>query len=410
MVAFVGRAVSTVAAGKESAQTTFKIEERLWGELPPDTVTIEGTEVEGKRRHMSLFVLAGRRMDSGSNKWTYFVDFWCCIYGLVLPADHAWAKEFRDNVAQRKPAVMRVQTRSNFIPLAGLEILISEPGFTWQGISREEPVEAKLPPGGYMVLIANANFTLPERAQRASILPGSCADWRIDAMPDSSISGRIVQSREVYASRVSYLLDGELTPDATLLESAFLMLRRSWQAMTGRGGPLTKHTTYTVHPDVGGRFQIPVLPGSYRLRAIPRDWHDSSIPIPQIYYPGVNDPAQAKVIVVPAGGTIADISFPLPDYGRTRRVEVTLVTEEGSAAADKPITFQGKFPGERRTPIWTQTRTDARGRVISDLWHTLDYDIQIGDDLSGDSRHFSAGAEPVSRRFVIHPRRPAGQR
>src|SRR4051812_13543084 len=93
MVAFVGRPVSTVRLDQWRTQTTFQIDERLWGVLPPDVISVDGATVNIADRGKSWFVLAGRRTDSMHNgDGTYYVNLNCCMYGLLLPSSHAWVK------------------------------------------------------------------------------------------------------------------------------------------------------------------------------------------------------------------------------------------------------------------------------------------------------------------------------
>jgi hypothetical protein len=189
MVALIGRPVSIVHFDKRT-QTTFQIEERLWGVLPPGMISIDGAEFSAADRQKSWFVLAGRRTDATyGNGGAYFVNFECCPYGLLLPTDHAWVKEFRDNVAQLKPATMSVEVKSNGVTLADFSLQFNGPGYSWRGISRESAINLRLPPGEYSVGITKPHFRTAEASQSVSVLPGACTRWWITAEPISSISG-----------------------------------------------------------------------------------------------------------------------------------------------------------------------------------------------------------------------------
>jgi hypothetical protein len=343
-------------------------------------------------------------MQGGSE--AYFVSSECCPYGLLLPTDHAWVREFRDNVAQLKPATMSLELRSNWITLADFKLQLHGPGYSWEGISRESAMTLKLPPGEYSVGITNPHFTLPEAGRRVSVLPGACTSWWILADPISSIFGRIVESRGLSAQPLHYFLDGEVDLGGSFLDSAIATVRRSWYRMMGWGSPPSRRASYSVNPVSDGRFQVHVLPGKYRLTAISGNSHNYVFPppIPKTYYPGVIETARATEIVVPPDSQVGNIYFELPDYGPTRRVEVLLVNEDGSPATNKVVAYTGRYP---QTSGWTQKLTDSRGRATFDVWQSLDYDLHIFESGSGDNTNIPAGSESVSRRLVIHSWPPA---
>jgi len=150
--------------------------------------------------------------------------------------------------------------------------------------------------------------------------------------------------------------------------------------MMGWGNPPTKRASYFVDPDSAGRFQVPVLPGKYRLSAVSSDNHNYVFPppIPKTYYPGVIETARATEILVPPDGNTGNIYFELPDYGPTRRVEVVLVNEDGSPASNKVVAHTGTYPGDRyRTAGWAQKLTDSLGRATFDVWQSLEYDLHV---------------------------------
>lgn len=414
MVAFIGRPISTVQLDKRHSQTTFRVEERIWGSIPADSILVDGASFSAEEPQKSWFILAGRRTDDtrkGGN--AYFVNFSCCPYGLELPADHAWAKEFRDNVARLKPATIGAEVISNWITLADLNFSLHGPGYFWQGVSRRSGIPLRLPLGEYTVSIANPHFTLEEANRHASILPGSCAAWRIDADPTTSVSGRIVDSRRLSTQGLIYHLEGEVDPGGSSSDSVIDSVQRSWYRMMGWGDPpiqrviSVQRATYSVHPDSTGRFHARVLPGKYRLTVVSSDNHRYVFPppIPMTYYPGVIEKARATEMVVPPDGNVGNLYFELPDYGPTRRVEVVLVNEDGSPASNVVVAHTGTYPGDQyRTAGWTQKLTDSLGRASFDVWQSLDYDLRISESPSGDKTHIPAGSEPVSRKFVIRRR------
>lgn len=419
MVAFVGRPLSTVPSGKWRKKTTFRIEERLWGTLPAaGSISVESADISAPELNKSWFVLAGQRFSgtAGSGEVVYYVDFTCCPFGLVLPTEHTWVKEFRDNVAQRKQAALRAEIRSQSIALANFKVRIDGSGYSWEGISGSSAMDLKLPPGDYRVRIEKTHFTQPEESRHVSILPGACTVWWIPADPTSTISGRIADFRGVSAKGLYYRLEGEVTLDASLsdsalLDSAIVAVRRTWQRLTGWGAPPTTRPVYFVTPDSNGRFQTHVLPGKYRFSAVSPDSHDSVFPppIPKTFYPGVLEESRASEIVVSPGGQSEIGDFHLPEYGGLRRVEVVLVNEDGSPAPNQVVAHTGRYPGDSyRTAGWTQKLTDAQGRAVFEVWQSLDYRLHLSSgSFSGDAVDVSAGNGPVSRRFVMRPYRPS---
>lgn len=416
MVAFVGRPISEVRFDKGRTKTTFQIEERLWGALPADLVSVDDTTLYAEESGKSWFVLAGRRTDSAESGGSdYFVSSACCPFGLLLPPGHAWVKEFRENVSQRKPATIELEVRSNYVRMPGIRLQLNGPAYAWEGISSESATHLKLPPGEYSVGITDPHFTLAEASRRVSVLPGACINLWILADPTASVSGTIVESRDTLTQSLTYFLEGEVEvqPTGSLWDSALVSLRRSWHRMMGWNDPAIKRISYLFHPDSDGRFQVRVLPGKYRLSAISGDKHSYVYPppIPKTYYPGVIDAVRATEIMVPPDGKVGSIRFEFPDYGPTRRVDVVLFNEDGSPASNKVVAHTGRYPGEgSRTAGWTQKLTDSRGHVTFDVWQSLEYDLQFSERVSGDGTKIAAGSKPVSRRFVVHPWRPTPKR
>jgi len=413
MVAFVGRPLSSTASGPRKSigrSTLFRIEERLWGELPAagaggglDLITIQDYYFDKARDfERSWFVLAGRRREqqpqqarstsTGGGSFTYFVDFSCCSYGLVEPTDHPWAKEFRSFAAQRKRAALRVEIHSNYVPLAGVRLRLAGKGnsavssssshstFFWEGISSHwAPMNVSVPPGEYTLGIEKPHFTLPEANRQISILPGACGNVRVELVPTTFISGTITDSRggppphpqQQQQEGLDYLLTGEVRMEESLWDTALAAARGSlFRLMSGWGTgssgasglPPRKNVHYWLTPDENGRFHAQVLPGRYRLSAMSRDSHDYVFPppIPKTYFPGVLEPARATEIVVRAGGSggggdapqsggaLRDIEFRLPEYRGTRRVEVELVREvDRSPVSGEVVAYTGRLPSTK---------------------------------------------------------------
>lgn len=408
MVAFTGRLVSTSPSSQEPSETRFAIEERLWGKIPQSLISVVGSTfvpMDGLGR--SWFVLALVVRDTGNGHERYFVERTCCPVGMVLPPDHNWVKQFRENFARRTPATMTFGLRSNFITLADFRLRLSGAASSWEGGEGAATVTAKVPPGEYSVSLTKPHFTLAEESRRVSLLPGSCAEWSLEAEPTATIAGTIAPSRGAAGQTVFYELEGavplEPLPPDPWLES----IRRWLFRKLGWEGPAADTTTrwprYFVTPGADGRFRMPILPGRYRLtaRSVESAQSVSPPPIPKTYYPGVLDEARATEIEVPVGATIENITFRLPEYGPTRKAEIALVHQDGSPARNVVVAYAGRFRGDRyQTVARTQKQSDAKGRLVLELWPSVDYRLEISN-AGGDNPFVNAGVEPVRRRFTI---------
>lgn len=315
MVAFVGRPVQTAQLGRSGVRTTFEIEESLWGVAQRKLISVELGDLRAPDGSRRLFVLAGRRLNHAPDgEDSYLVSNYCCPYGLVLPVDHEWVKEFRSYVQVRRPAVIGLLVKSNFVALPGFDIRIASSEYVWRGVSGASAVNVSLPAGEYTMKAERTHFTVPESAGlRVSILPGACPDLTIPVEPTSSISGTIIGSSGASAAGLYVKMEGEV--DQSFWYSPIVELRRFWYWMTGWGGPPAHSTFYVEKPDSDGRFQIRVLPGKYLLSVVSINRRFDAVPppIPKTYFPGVTERNGATEIVVLPGSAVTNINFRLPD-------------------------------------------------------------------------------------------------
>lgn len=409
MVGFIGRPVSTEARSRSNARVTFRIEEGMWGVSQLDSITVDVPSSLMTDKAASWFVLAGRPSYwAKGEQGVYLVDMECCPHGLLLPSDHAWAREFRTNVRERKVARMQLEVQSGWVRLPETIIELRGGGRSWRGISRDWTIPAHLAPGEYDIAIQRPYFGLEETKRRVSILPGACTTLRIAAKPASTISGTFMQSPGLEDQRFRYLLEGAVDLERSPLEMAVVEFRRAWQAWTGWGAPARQRVHYVVDPDEKGRFKIAVLPGRYRLSAMSGDRQEPAPPtplLPTIYYPGAIDEAKAREIEVRPGSHVKDIEFRLSDFAAKRTVEIFVVREDGSPAIGKTVAYTGRYPSSPyRSTGWAQSVTDARGRVAFEVWQSLDYELHIGWLPKSEDRRIPAGSGPVRRRIVYRTR------
>lgn len=410
MVGFVGKAIASEPAGPDREEVTFRIEEGLWGVEGRVSIRVVLSQSLLKDKSASWFVLA-RRLQSATPKRgeLLIVDSACCPYGLLLPAEHAWAAEFRRSAQDRRVAQMNVELHSHWIPIENTVIVLRGEGRGWREISRSWPVPARLAPGDYRIELTNLNFRLAPSVRRISILPGACTTLQIAAEPESSIAGAVLLPPGGEEQKFEYFLEGVLEEDSSAWNQALRSFREAWQAWAGWGAPARKHAHYIVQPEANGRFRIAVLPGKYRMIARSGNRHESVVgdpPYPEIFYPGVLDPAAAGEIVVRAEQQVGDVQFRFPELRAKRTVEVVLVRPNGLPAAGEIVPYIGKHPNAPyRTTGWAQEKTDSQGRARFAIFPFLDYELHLNGRVSGDSRQIRAGSEAVQRRYVVQPAR-----
>jgi hypothetical protein len=158
--------------------------------------------------------------------------------------------------------------------------------------------------------------------------PGEPVKLEVKMMPWSKISGRVVDARgnPVPFGRVE--LSG-----AGMVANGRIYWRSSWGG--GGGGGLSDAffgMTHASNTDARGTFEVQLMPGAYRLAALPpeslkppdREPDGPALVWARTYYPGVADmEAASKIVVLPAGG-VSDVQLRLTAVPARTRFAVCL--------------------------------------------------------------------------------------
>jgi hypothetical protein len=340
------------AEGPKSDVITFSVDEPLWGlEKDVHTVRVRYSE-HHQPKHEPLFVAALREKNGD-------LVIPMCV-GLELQANHEWVREFRELIAQRSPATLPVRVISNslYAPVEFADVRVEGNGKHFEGSTGRDGIFtiASLPPGIYTVSAAKPNYSLEGGPATISVPPGACHETTILLKASAHVGGRILD----YLGR----------PVANT-EGFDLM---GWNVANNERDYRISHTFKT---NENGEFQIVgALPGTYYLGA--NIWgqnHPKRSPLPQVLYPGTLDFRTAAPIIISDGIEISDLTFRLPDLGRKRLLEVTVIGENGEPVPDTMIE-NGAAPWDDRTmAAIEQRKTDTNGMAVFEIWEIAEYSI-----------------------------------
>jgi hypothetical protein len=374
MVVFIGKQVSLARDQYHLPTVTFKIQEQLWGPANLRVVTV--FFADGYRESNEPQFLAVTPTGNGHYRHDN------CGSGLRLPVQHPWVQEFRRNVTEHKPAKVSIVVHSphNYVPVAGTQVQLSGKGHVFKGktcgtLALDLGV---VPPGDYQATAIRPNFTQEGGQEQVSILPGSCAPLRIPMAPTSSVSGRIVDSRGESVRKKFFLLMGQvraITEKDSIYDSVVESARNFFfQIGWMRSGTQDYLASHSARTDSDGRFAFKgVFPGRYYLVSDISD-EASKLPFPKTYYPGTYEWRRAIRLQVEEGRSFDKVFFQLPDFGKKRRVEIQVVSEDGVPVAGAIVQDSGLDPSnEKAANVGAQRVTDIGGRVVFDVWPICDY-------------------------------------
>ena len=375
MVVFIGKPVSMVPELYGAVTVTFDVRELLWG--PPGLRSIRVLLDDGySNQSGEAEFFAVKPLRDGR----YLEDN--CV-GLYLPSAHPFVQQFRHSVAVRQPVSVSVIAQWRFsVPVVGAAMRLHGNGRVFEGTIHDGHgwEIAALPRGDYEVTASRANFIQNSPDQRISILPGSRAPVRIVMESDSDVSGRIVDARGEPVSNSTFHLMGQghtLSESRPVYESvaslrdAFLRVI-GWNHGVSPAYPLSN----SVRTNSDGRFVFrDVFPGWYYLVTDMSEVNQKlHLPFPKTYYPGVYDWVEAKQLVVVEGQSIHDVLFRLPDFGRKRRLQLQVLSEDGVPVRNAMVQDSGLDPSnEKVANSGVHKATGVDGRVSLNLWPISEY-------------------------------------
>lgn len=362
MVVFIGKQAS-ISIDKDRIPTvTFEIVEPLWGLDGVAKVAV--VFIDRYPAFSGARFLAVTPMRDGR----YELDG--CGGGLILPMEHMFVQEFRRNLRDRRPARVPIQiVSSDYIPIDKATARLTGTGgvfearvggplapllsFVTRGCSVFDTLS--LPPGTYQVIAAKPGFTLDGGQNSVSILPGSCAPLRVRMSSGLHIGGRMLTKENRGVSNASIHLMGSA--------------RSGWSEY-----PAWRNTK----TDSEGRFSFAgVLPGRYYLVSDISEIDDTfRRPIPKTYYPGVHNWREASQLHMTEERSLDNVVFRLPDFGKPRRLDVLVVSEDNVPVSGAVLQDGGLDPSDELATNFGGRRTsDAHGRVNLEVWPICNYQL-----------------------------------
>ncbi|MEP7364751.1 MAG: carboxypeptidase-like regulatory domain-containing protein [Acidobacteriota bacterium] len=393
MAAFVGTKISETKDRYRIPTVTFAVHEWLWGGTAGHAATVRFSDGFGDYTDRLLLLV------TPSGDGTYSLDD--CGSGLYLPATHKWAQEIGQWLRQRKPARISIETRSSsYTPIQDAEVQLTGNGGTFRAggglipllrswsaaFDLLKPLDQRIemPPGMYRVSTNRANYRVDANNNEVTILPGSCANVRIQLAPVSQVTGRIfsAEGRPIGDNRL--FLEG--------------------MARSGKGN-YRASVMATTSPDGHFRF-AGVMPGWYYIVTdVGGLYSASGLLVPKSFYPGVPSWRNAKQVLVEEGKSIEGIEYRLPDLGKLSEVTMQILSEDDVPVEGARVGVRGTCLGTQGR-LWGEVVTDRQGRATVGLWSTCDYDLAAALSTFPDWYHslpirVSRGAIPSETRMVL---------
>jgi hypothetical protein len=366
-----------VEKSDSSAVVIFAIDEALWGlDKEAHTVRVRGSEYTYWNKEKLL--VAGRRDENGD------VIIAACD-GIVLDSNHPWVREFRQSLAKRESAVLRVRVVSepNYAEIGFAEVRVDGNGKRFRGRTGRDGrlrIEA-LPPGSYTISAAKPNYSLEGGPVSISVLPGACGEIMVRLQAAGRLRGRILDHLGRPVAN---------TPGFDLVGWDFGQNRRDYRI------------SHTFKTNENGEFVIVgVMAGTYYLGA--NIWgqnHPKRCPLPQVLYPGTTEFKHATPIVIRESDDNSDLTFRLPDFGIKRQLNIRVVGEHGEPVPNTLIENGPAAWDDRTMAAIEEKRTGPDGIAVFEIWATAEYRINarwLGERTfrQSDVVSIPPGQEPV---------------
>ncbi len=204
------------------------------------------------------------------------------------------------------------------LPLTGITVTIEgQTRKTTETDAKGQYVVEGLPAGDYVVKVSlpEGLSTRGEPEQKVNVADRGCAVVGFWLEPDGRLSGRVLNPQGLPVNKA----------EVFLIEFDKERYRGHWAA---------------AYSDEEGRYAFKrIPPGRYVLSIRFDGMTSQNRPFPMIYYPGVSDRAQAKVITVGEGQKIADYNLEMPPLPLEHEVAGSVVWSNGKPAVGARVGY-----------------------------------------------------------------------
>jgi hypothetical protein len=148
--------------------------------------------------------------------------------------------------------------------------------------------------------------------------------------------------------------------------------------------------------DEKGHFRIDSLPPGRYLLGVNLTGSAPSR-MPTTYFPGTFEQAEAMPIDVKLGGSVSDLRFILPDFGKERQIEVCVVDATGKGVASVRVLSVIDEINNKRATLGETLVTAGTGCVTAAGYAKVEYTIR------GSTRSYTGEPSLNSDPVVIEP-------
>jgi len=389
-ILFIGVVVDAgVAAGTKTESTRdvhLQVDEAFTG-LPANAkevvVRTEGSWLEKGHRYL---IDAGRGDDN---------RLYPTICGTSDEASSPYVTDVLEYLRQRAQGKAKtsltVRVTDQYKPVTGVDVTLSGPGVTLRGRTGENGIATfkEIKPAKYRVAGSRIHYHLDAASDsddEVEVLAGTCPSAWVRFHAEAVVSGF---ARDATGKPVASL-DLELVTAPENPSQEVSLNKPFFEAKT----------------DGYGRFVFEsVSPGRYFLGSNVIGLNTSSVP--PTYYPGQLTRNGAVPIEVDLGETVDNLSFILPDFGKSREIQLCVLDENGKPAASVGITSTYKTGGDFAR-LGERLITDQTGCIKARGYARAAYSVHailsagdIRQTRISDSIVINPGEDPVYQVLVL---------